>query len=370
MKLELDGAELHDTLRAAIYEPRSTLPILGYALLDASGERVRITTTDTEAYFIAELAAKVPASGSICVKIDMLKAAAREGKLALAHNDGSSIMQASPKGGSKLRLPVLDGEQFPTPDQLQWVPIEADPLELADAIRTVKYAVGRGDVRAWINCVGVTRSGVAATNSHRVALYRMPYAGPQMAIPEAHVEAVLGMLGADARLSCSANDAGNVSMLRIERGGRTLIVRMIDGQLPPYTTLFDGTEQRERRALFDRAKLLQAVKQFLPFTAQEGIPKAAIKGAFLVVSDGAAKLECGDNEENCSWALGKHEGEIRFSLSMPYLADVLAAIDTDKVWIGVARKGAAVKMERLTIEPEIAGADVPPHAHIIVGMRL
>jgi len=368
MKIELDGGALHDTLRAAIYKPRSTLPILSFALLDAAGERVRITTTDTEAYFIADLPAKVPANGRICVNIELLRAAAREGRLALLHNDDSGIMQAAPKGGSKLRLPVLDADDFPEPDHGNWKPLDVDGAELATALRLVGYAAGHNNAYAFANLVALVPGAVAATDTHRAAKYTIAYNGPQIAIPEGQIDSVLAQLGPDAKLSYTSNAAGQATMLRVENGERTLIVRLIAAELPQYENVFTGIDQRDRRALFDRVKLLQAVKQFMPFTAVEGIPKASFKGAYLDVQAGGAKLEIFENEENCSWALSKHDGDIRFSLSMHYLADVLSVIDTERVWIGHVK--IADQFDRLTIEPDIPGAEVLPHAHIIVGMTL
>ena len=189
-----------------------------------------------------------------------------------------------------------------------------------------------------------------------------------MPIPQGQIDAVLALLGPEATLSATLNAASNASLLRIENGARTLIVRLIDYRMPKYAELFVGIEQTERRAQFDRAKLLQAGKQFSPFTGFDGTDKAMAKGAWLVVANGAAKIESGENEENCSWALGRHEGSIRFSLCMPYLTDALAAIDTEKVSIGLM--SVAGNQERLSVEPIIPG-DVPaPHAHIIVGITL
>ncbi|MBR0346063.1 MAG: hypothetical protein IJI03_12475 [Rudaea sp.] len=368
MRIEIDGGVLHDTLCAATYKARSTLPILGFALLDATGDRVRVTTTDLEAFFAAELPAKVPMSGRICVNVELLKAAARDGNLSLLHNADSSIMQATPKGGSKLRLPVLKAEDFPEPDEGTWQPITINPVELADAIRSVKYAAARSDIRAYLNCVGVVPGCVGASDGHRAAKFDIAYDGPELPIPQSQIDGVLALLGPETKLSATLNAANNASLLRVENGSRTLIVRLIDCRMPKYAGLFVGIEQTERRAQFDRIKLLQAVKQFSPFTGFDGTNKAMAKGAWFIVADGAAKIESGESEENCSWALGHHEGGIRFSLCMPYLTEALAAIDTEKVSIGLMT--VAGNQERLSVEPIIPGDTPAPQAHIIVGITL
>lgn len=368
MKLELDGAALHDALRGAIYQRNGTMPILGCALLDADGERLRITTSDLQAIYIAELPATVPQSGRICVSMDLLKAAAREGRLQLSRNADSSIMQATPKSGSKLRLPVLPAEDFPLAEDVEWNPLPLDPIMLADALRAVAYAAPSNDARDWCNGVALRAEFAAATNGHRLAMYPLDYAGPALILPTAQLAAVAAMLGKDAALAVVINDRGAAAMLRIANGERTLIVRLLDAQYPDISPMFAGRDDSEQRAVFHREKLHDAVRAFLPFALREGLNGKKLNAAStLSAADGMAKLTAGENEENCNWALVDVSEPIEFSCALSYLADTLGAIDADKV--RVIRVAAANSTPRLIVEPLTVGGDAV-HSHLIAAMRL
>jgi DNA polymerase III sliding clamp (beta) subunit (PCNA family) len=356
MRIEIDGNELANALRGS---PRgkSTLPILQHALLDASEGRLRVQTTDLEAYSCTDIAAKVIEPGSVSAKADLLLAAARPGVLKFAHKDEDPNATANPHGGSRLRIPTLKASDFPAMQEGDWHPLPIEPAALAVAIERVFYAAGSIDYRGYLNTLCIGKGFIGASDSYRGALHDFDYAGPALLVPNKQVREFAKMLTAESALSVLGQNPPR--MLRVTNGATMLSVSLVEGQYPDIESVFPiDIPKVEPAFVFDRENLLQSAQNFLPFTT---VVATKLPTADLVVENGGAYLRdrAATNEENCSWALGEHTDEGRISIRLDFVIATLSAMRADKVRLCINR-GRSIVLTPV--------ADVIAERHIITGV--
>jgi DNA polymerase III sliding clamp (beta) subunit (PCNA family) len=357
MRLELEGSELAKALKAGVAQRGGTSPILQCALIDAADNILRVTTSDLEAEAIAEIPAKVIEAGAVCVNASLLQAAARDGVLKL-NQDGTAPLRADPRNGSKLRLASTPAADFPKIEDANWRVLPIDPVLLAKAIASVECAAATTDVRYTLNGVAIMPGYIGATDGHRGGMYRVDYDGSHAIIPIRQLKVFMRLLKEGAEVSGSFDGATKITKLRVRNGDDTLTVRVIDGAYVQLDRVVAEPET-EKRAIFDREKLLDAIMKFRPFAGQTKLGSVA----YVSVADGAAELlsHQGDNVENLSWALGKHGEPFKVYANIDYLADACGAIGTEKIMLSVAAGGNAlfVAAER---------AEHSPAQHIIMGV--
>jgi len=362
MRIDIDGAALADALANGAYESKSTLPVIGCALIEAMDGQVRLLTTDTEAFCSATIKAKVTTPGRICATADLLKAAAREGSLKLTLDAARGVLLAVPQSGSKLRIPTLPAEDFPVPDEkIDWQRIEVAGPDFARAVRAVSYAAATGGkFSPNYFSVGVSAGTVAATNGHRGAIAAVDYSGPGFIIPSSQVHTLLPLLAAANATVELGGFGGRINMVRAVTPDRTCTVRLIEGTpLDCRGVLLRGFGDDAYCATFDRAKLLTAIKQFLPFCSRKD------DAAILRAADGAAQIAdaTDGSEENCSWALGELVQPLNFPVRLDYLATALGSIDEEKV-----RAFVLPGPPRLVLQPVVKEGE--PDFHVIAGVNL
>lgn len=366
MRIEIDGNELVAALKNA-RRGSSKHPILNHTLLEAEGNTLRIQTTDLEAYFVTELDAKVVEPGRLCANTELLTAAARPGAFKLHHKGDDAFLIANPHGGSRLRVAIMPADDFPAIREDAWQPLPIDASVLGTSMAMVEYAAGVNNFRAYLNCVAVMPGFIGASDGHRGAIREIEYTGPSALLPIKQVRDVLRLLAdASAQVTYIGKDADAARMLRIKSGANTLSVALIDGKFPDLRSIFPlSTDDFVASFTFDREQLLESARRFMPFSTTKGSQKLADPGMFIAVAEGAAKLQDFDrvNEENCSWALGTHEGDGEIALSSQYLVDVLDAIKSAKVRI--SPWGGRGQLPSAIIAPVSDGQTAQ---HIVVGV--
>lgn len=363
MRIELDGAALADALKNVPRGTNSKLPILQHALLEAEGDTLRLHSTDLEAHLVTELPAKVSEPGRICAQIDLLAAAARPGVFKLKHSDGDAVAIANPHGGSRLRIPTLSADDFPVPQDGDWTTVPIDGAILADAIARVGYAAGSSDHRFFFNCIAIMPGYIGATSGHRLAIHDADYDGPPLLIPIKQTRELSRLLGTHARLAYMPAVSG-ASRFRVESGNCTLSVSLIDHGYVDLRAALPTPADLSASFVFDREKLLESARRFMPFCTNRAAAKKTEPPVILAVAEGGAQLLdwSRDNAENCSWALGAHEGDGEIPMRAEYLIDVLDAIRVDKVRFTPWKKTAT--MFGVIVE----GATSPSDRHQIVGV--
>src|SRR5579885_1494654 len=351
MRLETEGSALADALRNGVAGRGSgNVHILKCALLEAEDGLLRVTTTDLEAVASMELPAKVADQGCVCADAALLAASAREGILKIAQTE--KTLGVTAYNGGRFRIPTQNAADFPMIQENEWVPLKLDPASAGMAIGAVACCAAKNDVRHYLEGIGLRNGYIAASDGHTAAVWQLPYEGPDAIVPLRQIDAFATLLHSGAEISALAS-GGRCRMLRVRSGAATLIVRLIDGSYPDVLRLFpsDTPDEQGCWAIFDRAKLLHAIKQFMPFASTRFGP-----AAFLKVGDGAASLVSANQEnvENASWALGKFGGSFEIELRLDYLARSVAAMREEKVRISLYAENGALSVLLQSAEGQAA----------------
>src|SRR5437867_9178422 len=228
-----------------IVERKNTIPILANVLLEAKEDELRFLATDLEVALRSKCTASVVKSGSLTLP-------AKKFYEIVKSLPDTDIRIAEDKGGVKIaadrfesRMQTLPREDFPTlPESSGAAAPALSRASVKEMVAKTQFAITGEDTRYFLNgALFVLRPGemsLVATDGHRLALVSVARDGAAKsdAVENKAIlpKKTLGELG---RLLMEG-DGGDITYERGENhlffdaGGRLLISRMIDGQLPAY----------------------------------------------------------------------------------------------------------------------------------------
>src|SRR5437867_497020 len=229
-----------------IVERKNTIPILANVLMDAKGDQVSLLATDLEVGLRSTCAATVKKPGSATLP------AKKFYEIVKSLPENAEIRIADDKGGVKIdaeqfesRMQTLPREDFPSLPEPPGPATAALPRSaVKEMVAMTQFAITGEDTRFFLNgALFVLRPAdmsLVATDGHRLALVSVTRDGAAKA-DAVENKAILPKktLGELGRLLMEG-DGGDLSYERGENhlffdaGGRLLISRMIDGQLPAY----------------------------------------------------------------------------------------------------------------------------------------
>lgn len=286
---------------APVIRKKSTIPVLGAALLTRDGDRLRISGTDLD----VQIDATVPAAMNGHDLSATLAMPARIGRAIRITGADTVAIEPGEKLGitaGDLRL-SLDG--LPAGG---WPRLEAEPKDVFSAtlppeaiaaLRRVSPAISTEETRYYLNGIHVHRGEgpwaytAVATDGHRMFMADFPLPDAtgdlpaSIIIPRAAIHDLLAIAGKEPvrfRLAPKVGAREGAPPLAIFEGeGVRLTAKLIDGTFPDYRRVIP--KETPDMATFDRAALCRAVSCFLALGRRD---HPAIK---LTLSGGAAKLE-------------------------------------------------------------------------------
>lgn len=267
MHITVDAQVLLAALQNNLAERRSTLNIFEHVLISAEGEQVSIVSCDGARELEALIEAiNIEAPGAITCHAGKLKSAlfGLAGPVKLIHTDGD--IATLQQGRRRYRLPSLPAKDYPKgPDIDAAETVIANPEQLAAAVGRVAYAMGKKDVRHYLNGVHFAGRDVVASDGHRMALVTLADADmPAMTLSKDGIKPLqAALLMPGASITCNA-DAIEVS----HHTGRYRSA-LVDGAYPNYTRLLN-IKDLSPRATIDPVKLLQPLQRLSGFVSLVG----------------------------------------------------------------------------------------------------
>ncbi|HCK33482.1 MAG TPA: DNA polymerase III subunit beta, partial [Rhodospirillaceae bacterium] len=188
MKLTINRSDLMRALShvQSVVERRNTIPILANVKMEASGDALKLTTTDMDLEINESVAAKIAQEGTTTAPAQTLHDIVR--KLP----DGSDVEMTLEPGGSTMtvkagrsvfKLSCLPISDFPdiSSDNLD-VTFTLPAADLRAIIDKTKFAMSTEETRYYLNGIylhAIEKDGVAllcavATDGHRLAKFEMP----------------------------------------------------------------------------------------------------------------------------------------------------------------------------------------------------
>ena len=365
MKLTAPREEILAPLQSVIgvVERRQTMPVLSNVLLSARNNRLSLTGTDLEVELVATRELQVSQAGEITVPgrkfLDILKALPDGVEVTLTTEGDRLVIKA---GRSRFTLATLPAAEFPLVDEINaQQTLKLSHGEFRRLIDKTHFSMAQQDVRYYLNGMLLEAEGkqlrAVATDGHRLALCETSLeiaskSKQQVIVPRKGVlelQRILGESG-DIELAIGTNH------VRAQIGGIRFTSKLIDGRFPEYGRVIPANANRIIDA--DRDTLRHALQRtaILSNEKYRGIRLNVKPGMLTLQAHNPEQEEAEDQIE-----VGYEGEEIEIGFNVNYLLDALAAIDTDRVAIGLTDANSSC----LIMAPGSASAK-----YVVMPMRL
>lgn len=282
MKLTIDRNMLMRALShvQAVVERRNTIPILANVLLQAEGDRLKLTATDLDIEATDAAEAKVSRAGAITAPaqtlFDVVRKLPEGAELTLDCPPDGSRLSIDVGRSSRYALPTLPAGDFQTMTR-EPAPVKFDlpAAELRRLIDKTRFAISTEETRYYLNGVflhaakgasGLVLRAVA-TDGHRLALAETEApAGASglkgVIIPRKAVQELRRLLDdAPEMIAVEASE----SKIVVHIGDAVLTSKLIDGSFPDYARVIPKGNSRilkvpneEFKAAVDRVATVSA----------------------------------------------------------------------------------------------------------------
>src|SRR5262245_21884903 len=348
-----------------IVERKNTIPILANVLLDAAGEEVRFLATDLEVGLRSRCTAAVAKGGSITIPAKKFYEIVRslpDTDVRIAEEKGS-VKVAADRFDSRLQtLPKDDFPALPESAGAQTTVVARTALK--DMGGKTQIAITGEDTRYFLNGALFVLKGdsmsLVATDGHRLALVSVPRQGPETT----EVKAILPKKTLGELSKLLAEGDGDVRYERGENhlffdvGGRLLISRMIDGQLPAYERVMP--KGNDKHLEFERDRLANAVRRvaLLSNERSRAVKFQIDKGKVDVTS---SSPEFGEAHETL--VVDYSGAPMQICFNAQYVLDFLSAVTTDVVALELKDEVSQAVMMPV-------GAEGYDYTYVIMPMRV
>ncbi len=345
MKIEFDRDQLSKTLHqiGSVIEKKSTMPILGNILIEATVDRLAVLATDLEIGIRSECPVKVLTEGRVCVParsfLDIVKELPEKtGKLRKGENDWLVIES----GKAQFRIVGMKAEEFPqmlSPTSFTFNKLKTHTLR--SAIEKTSFAISTDEMRYNLNGAffeiikerGQTLLRVVATDGHRLALFGKTLGEGEalqlkkgVILPRKGIMELRRLLSevTDETIEMAVNDTN--AAVRAE--GTLIYMRLVVGEFPDYNMVLP--KATKRKMMVDRDIFTRSLRRVSLLS--EGKTKCirlnvGKEGLHLA----ANSPELGEAEENVRAEL---EGEpLQIGFNARYLLDAVTVFDSEKVII-------------------------------------
>jgi DNA polymerase III subunit beta len=347
---------------------RASLPAAAGVLLEASGERLVLSSTNLEMDSWLSLPVQVERPGVALVLGRLLDDVVRtlpSGPVTAGMEDESLHLDC---GRAQFDLRCMPAEDFPARPEVAGEPPTAvmKAEEFATTVAQVARAASADDARPVLAGVSFEAMGgtltAAATDSYRLAVRTVPWDQdveasaliPRRALEEARRSAE--GLGGDVRIGLAHSHAV------FDFGDRRLTTRLIEGKFPDFRQLIPG--DFERRLSVDRAQLAEVVKR----VSVVGESGAGVSPVTLHVTGDSVQASAGTGDVGrAQEALpGELDGQpLVIAFNPRYLIDGLDATGGERVIIELRDE-----LKPAVIRPERSGEAVPDFLYLLMPVRV
>jgi DNA polymerase-3 subunit beta len=340
MKLTAAREDLLAPLQSVIgvVERRQTMPVLANVLLSARDNRLSITGTDLEVELVATRMVGVQQAGDITIPgrklLDIFKSLPEKTSVTLS-TEGERV---SIRGGrSRFTLSSLPATDFPVIEEInaqQTLTLEQG--EFRRLIDKTHFSMAQQDVRYYLNGLLLETDGkslrAVATDGHRLAIAEMELKNTgkggqhQVIVPRKGVLELQRILGTDSTIELAIG----TNHVRAQIGDIRFTSKLIDGRFPEYGRVIPATPPKKVEA--DREALRAALQRtaILSNEKYRGIRLTARPDLLVVQAHNPEQEEAEDQVE-----VDYKGDEVEIGFNVNYLLDALAAIETEKVEIGL-----------------------------------
>lgn len=339
MKLTASREDILSPLQSVIgvVERRQTMPVLANVLLSAREDRLSVTGTDLEVELMATSSVSVQSGGDITVPgrklLDIFKALPEKTSVSVSTEGDRLSLKA---GRSRFTLSTLPSAEFPLVDEINaQQTLTVSQGELRRLIDKTHFSMAQQDVRYYLNGMLLETEGkslrAVATDGHRLALCETELSAraknaQQVIVPRKGVLELQRILGTDGNLELAVG----TNHIRAQVAHVRFTSKLIDGRFPEYGRVIPANPTKSIEA--DRETLRSALQRtaILSNEKYRGI-RLVLKSDLLTLQ--AHNPEQEEAEDQIEVTYKGEELEVGFNVN--YLLDALAAIESDKVELGL-----------------------------------
>ncbi len=273
MEIKITRAEMLKGLGLVqgIVERKTTMPILSNVLFEAKDKSLVLTATDLEVGITGAYPADVMTEGKIAIHARSIYDIVRELPEEMVHLkavDGNWVEVRC--GRSKFRIVGLSPDEFPAlPTKGKGDVQRIEARALREMIERTSFAMSTDETRFNLNGAYLDPSGtgkeaklrMVATDGHRLSIVERPIAAKWglkkgVLIPRKGVLEIKRLLdGVEEGIDLWIDEKHVIAY----RDNITLVVRLIDGQFPPYEQVVP--KESKRIVQVSRQELMRALKR-------------------------------------------------------------------------------------------------------------
>ena len=318
-----------------VVSTRTTLPILSNVLLQASGDQVRLTTTDLDVGVSGGITAQIEKPGATTLPARRLATIVRELPAADIQIEVDSKNVASIRcGQSFFKILGLPEEEFPPLPKFDDTRTFTIPQQaLRDALKKTSYAISTDETRYVLNGILFSfkenKLTLVATDGRRLALVDLEIEFPRsqevdIIVPTKAVTELGRLLGdeGDVRLSVGENQVS------FQIGDTLLASKLIEGNYPNYRQVIPG--DAKERVTLEREMFLNAVHRVSLLSSDKS---NSVKLVFTKnnIEIAANTPDVGEARESLAVAYKGREFSIAFNHD--FLQAPLRALPNDEVYL-------------------------------------
>ncbi len=258
----------------SVVERKSTMPILANCLLSAKNKVLTISATDLEIGVVVDIPCETPGEGSVTANaralFDIVKELSDDKiHITVLPNNWLQIQS----GKSQFKIVGLAATEFPSLPSGDSSDTVTMPIEsFREMIAKTSYAMSTDETRYTLNGVfldlvkdpadkDALRLRMVATDGHRLSYADRPVQGKWkldkgVIVPRKGILEWKKLLEGEGGEFSAAFDPKHVT---IRRDNVTLVIRLIDGQFPPYNQVIP--KEHKWTIAVDRQSLMQALRR-------------------------------------------------------------------------------------------------------------
>lgn len=370
MEIKIKQSELIKGLLLVqgIVERKTTMPILTNVLVEASGKNITLIATDLEVSVNCSLMGDIVKEGKITVHArglyDIVKELPDE-PIHFKVSDGKRIDISC--GRSQFKIVGLSPDDFPAlPKKGDGSSIKIEGTLLNQMIEKTAFAMSTDEMRGNLNGIfleltstgGVDLLKMVAIDGHRLSIIERQISG-KLKISKGVIIPRKGVLELKKLIEVSDGILDvwiDEKHAIISNGKTTLIIRLFDGQFPPYSQVIPT--KAVRKIAMDRKSILQALRRVSVLSVDKA------RGVKFIFSTKNLELstfnpDFGEAKEELSVDYKGERFEVGFNAK--YFMDVLGVIGDEK---------AEFQMGDDTTPCIVKSSQDKGFTHIVMPMRL
>ncbi len=341
MNLTISKEQIMHGLQAVqnVVSTRTTLPILSNVLLEAEGDRLKLTATDLDVTVTCAVEAQVKKPGSTTVPVKKLFGIVRElnnGDIELEVDEKNNCSIRS--GASFYKINGLAAEEYPPMPKFKDEKKVSLKQETVKAMmRKTSFAISTDESRYVLNGIFMSlkdhKLTMVATDGRRLALVDeevdvTEQSQGEFIVPAKAVNELNRLLQGTGELEIRYSENQAAFNLKDDKGFSILIVsKLIEGNYPNYRQVIPG-EAKERVSLV-REEFLHALRRAEIMTSEKSnsVKLSFTKNNLAITANSP---EVGEARE--SIAVNYKGKDMAIAFNPKYMIDPLGSLTEDEVF--------------------------------------